>query len=361
MVNNEEFIQIAGQRVDDLVNLDIPLRNVTHILYPLARGKISGPLCLTAASLLRERTQKGDVVFIATGFPDRPHINTTIAETDGPPGAAALARALHSGLRAVPVILVEEQLVGSMSRVTEAAGFRVLPSPEEAIAAVTSFSALHAAAVISFPNDLAKAKERARELVEKYKPTGVVVIEKAGMNEKGICHGARGDRNEAIAKVDYLVLEAIKEKIATIGIGDGGNELGMGVIQEELKKTSIPYIAKCNCGCGGGIAPATRTDVLVTAAISNWGAYGIAACLAILLNRPEVFHDAEVEEALLQESARASFIDGATGYVMPPATDGLRSPVHQAFVTLLRELVVQSLGFIEKGPIFMRSVSEPKG
>lgn len=115
-------------------------------------------------------------------------------------------------------------------------------------------------------------------------------------------------------------------------------------------------MAKCNCGCGGGIAPATRTDVLITAAVSNWGAYGIAACLAILLNKPEVFHDALIEEALLQESARASFIDGATGYVMPPAADGLSSPVHQAFVTLLREIVVQGLGFMEKGATYMRSV-----
>jgi len=361
MANNEDFVEIVGQRVDDLVNMDVPARNATRILYPLAREKIRGPLCLTAAKLLRERTHQGEVVFIATGFPDRPHINITVAETDGPLGAAALARALHWGLRAVPVILVEEQLVASMSCVTGAAGFRVLPSPEEAIAAISSFSALHAAAVISFPNDVAKAKERAQELIEKYKPTGVVVIEKAGMNEKGVCHGSRGDSNDAIAKIDYLVLEAIKEKITTIGIGDGGNELGMGVIQEELKKTSIPYMAKCNCGCGGGIAPATRTDVLITAAVSNWGAYGIAACLALLLKSPEVLHDALAEEAMLQEAARVSFIDGATGYVMPPAADGLKSAVHQAFVTLLREIVVQGLGFMEKGAIYMRSVPKKGG
>ena len=355
MSTNEEFIEIVGERIDTMVNLDIPTRNATRILYPLAREKSRGPLCLTAASLLRERTHHGQVVFIATGFPDRPHINKAIAETDGPLGAAALARALHRGLGAVPIILVEEQLVAGMSCVAQAAGFRVL-SPEEAIAAVSSFSAIHAAAVISFPNDVTEAKERARELITKYKPAAIVVIEKAGMNEKGVIHGARGDRNDAIAKIDYLVLEAIKGNIATIGIGDGGNELGMGVIQEELKKTSIPYMAKCNCGCGGGIAPATPTDVLITAAVSNWGAYSIAACLAILLKRPEVFHDALLEEILLQEAGRASFIDGATGYVMPPTADGLSSLVHQALVTLLMEVVVQSLGFMEKGAIYMRSV-----
>jgi hypothetical protein len=196
--------------------------------------------------------------------------------------------------------------------------------------------------------------------MQEYKPSGVVVIEKAGMNEKGVSHGARGDSNEAMAKVDYLVLEAIKEKVVTIGIGDGGNELGMGAIQEELKKTSIPFMAKCRCGCGGGIAPATHTDVLVTAAVSNWGAYGIAACLAVLINRPDVFHDGPVEETMLQAAARSSFIDGVTGYVFPPAVDGLPFTVHQAFVTLLREIAVQGLGFLEKGAIYLRSMPGKK-
>ena len=170
------------------------------------------------------------------------------------------------------------------------------------------------------------------------------------MNEKGNIHTSRGDDTTVdIAKVDYLVLEARKRNIATIGIGDGGNELGMGVIQEEIKRSSIPYAAKCRCGCGGGITPATLTDVLVTAAISNWGAYGIVACLAVLLQRPEVLHSAKVEEVILQAAASASFIDGATGYVMPPSADSLDSSVHQAFVTLLAEIVQQSLQYFEKG------------
>jgi len=346
-VEKEEFIEIVGERVDSLVNLDVASRNAIRILYPLARKKSERPLCLSATSLLQERVHYRDVVFIATGFPCRPHISHAIFESDGPPGAAALARALHIGFGATPIILTEEGAVESMSRVIQAAGFRIL-SPEEAIATVGHFAIIRGAAVLGFPADDAEAKERAKELISKYKPAGIVVIEKAGMNEKGVIHGSRGDRNDAMAKIDYLVLEAMEKNIVTIGIGDGGNELGMGVIQEELKKSSIPNMAKCQCGCGGGGAPATRTDVLITATVSNWGAYGIAACLAFLLQRPEVFHDAMMEERILEATANANLLDGGTGYCLPGA-DGLSSVVHQAVITLLGQIVLQGIRVMQKG------------
>lgn len=346
----EEYIRATGERIDRLVSLDVPARSAIQILYPLARGKSKEPLCLAAARLLEERVHQKEVVFLATGVPNRPHINPAIAETDGPVGAAALARALHHGLGAVSVILVEDLIIEGMSRVTRAAGFRVL-SPDEAIAAAHSRPLIRGAAVIGFPTDAMEAQRKARELIEQYKPAAIIAIEKGGMNEKEKIHSSRGDEYTAtMAKIDYLVLEARKRNIATFGIGDGGNELGMGVIQEEIKKSSIPWAAKCRCGCGGGIAPATPTDVLITATVSNWGAYGIAACLAALLQRPEVLHDAKVEEALLQAAADASFIDGATGYVIPGA-DSLASPVHQAFITLLAETVRQSLRYFKEGTL----------
>ncbi len=86
----------------------------------------------------------------------------------------------------------------------------------------------------------------------------------------------------------------------------------------------------------------------MTAAVSNWGAYSVAACLVALLGIPDIFHDATVEETMLQEAANASFIVSETGYVMPPGVDGLASPVHQALVTLLAQIVVQGLRFMKK-------------
>ena len=350
-MERDQFLIEVGERIDQLISLDVPSRNVINLLYGLARDKQGSPLCLAAARLLLDAVGAGRVVFIATGWPDRPHITPLVAETDGPIGAAVLARALHRGLGAVPIILIEDQLVAGMSAITQAAGLRAL-TPEEAITAADSTAPLHAAAVIGFPTDAEAAKDRARWLVERYRPAAVVCIEKGGINEQGRIHTSRGaDTSAAMAKADYLVIEAHAKGIATIGVGDGGNEIGMGKIHAELKRSALPYAEQCRCGCGGGIVPVTPTDVLVAATISNWGAYGIAACLAALLGRREVFHDAEVEGELLRAAASSSFIDGVTGYVYPPSADGLAYGIHQAYVTLMAQIVVEGLRFLESGSL----------
>ncbi|MGQ9675086.1 MAG: glutamate cyclase domain-containing protein [Chloroflexota bacterium] len=350
-MERDRFLEEIGERVDRLISLDVPSRNVIGLLYAAARGHSDSPLCLAAAKLLEERVRTGDVVFIATGWPDRPHVTPAIAETDGPIGAAVLARALHVGLGAVPIVVIEDQLVAGMSAVVQAGGLRVL-TPDQAVAAAASSAPIHAGAVTGFPTAVEAAQQEAARLVSRHKPSAVVVIEKGGINERGTIHTSRGsDTSTDMAKVDYLVLEAARHGIATIGVGDGGNEVGMGTIHEELRRSALPYAQQCRCGCGGGIVPVTSTDVLVTACISNWGAYGVAACLAALLGRREVLHDARMEEDLLRAAAGASFIDGVTGYVMPPGADGLPFYVHQAFVTLLGQVVSEGLRFLEKGSL----------
>jgi D-glutamate cyclase len=334
-------LQLLGERLDALVTLDVPSRNVIHLLYPMARRKQGAPLCLAAAELLAARVRPGDVVMLATGWPDRPHITPAIAETDGPPGAAALARALHRGLGAVPVVLIEDHLVPAMARVVQAAGFRVL-TPEEAIASHASHAPIHGAAVIGFPTDGDAAKERALELLSAYQPKAVITIEKGGMNDRGVIHTSRGaETTGPMAKIDHLMVAAAADGVATIGIGDGGNEIGMGVIRGDIER-EIPYGASCLCGCGGGIAPATEVDVLIAAAISNWGAYGVAAALAALCHDTDVFHDRAVEHRMLTEAANASFIDGITGFVDPSA-DGVAAEEQAAFVTIMRETLRQVL------------------
>jgi len=340
-LDDEQLTRVIGERIDQLISIDVAARGVIAQIHGFARARQGEPLCMKAARVLRTRVSPGAVVFIATGWPDRPHINSAIAETDGPPGAAALALALHRGLGAVPIVFVEEALVAGMSRVIESAGLRSL-TPDEAIACARSTAPIHGAAVLAFPTDHDDARSQAAELVTRYAPCAMVAIEKGGMNDRGYIHTSRGDdTTAAIAKADYLFLEGQRRGIATIGIGDGGNELGMGVIEDDIR-ASIPFGAEAKDPAKGGTAPHTRTDVLIAASISNWGAYGVAACLAFLLGRPEVFHDAAMEERMLRVSADASFIDGITGYVEPSA-DGLASPVHQAFVTLMGETVRQSL------------------
>jgi hypothetical protein len=328
---------ILAEQVDKLITLDLPFRKVIDLLYTAARKKAGEPLAMKAAKMLLEQVKPLGVVFIATGWPDRPHISPAIAETDGPPGAALLGRALHRGLKAVPFFLIEENLVSSMRTVAQAAGFRML-FPDEALAAAQSPSAIHASTVLEFPTDSEHAKTKATSLLEQYKPSGVITIEKGGMNEKGIIHTSRGhDTTEHMAKADFLVAEAKRKGLLTIGIGDGGNEIGMGNIREVIRKL-LPFGDRCRCPCGTGIAPVSEVDVLVPATVSNWGAYGIAACLAILLKDTTVFHDPGVEQWVLQHASDAGFIDGISGFVEPGA-DGLSSETHCHLVALLAGIV----------------------
>jgi D-glutamate cyclase len=94
----------------------------------------------------------------------------------------------------------------------------------------------------------------------------------------------------------------------TIGIGDGGNEIGMGKIPWSVIRRNIPN--------GGKIACRAATDYLIVAGISNWGAYGLAAGVRLLRGAPfnKELYDAELEQKLLEIMVRQGpLVDGLTG------------------------------------------------
>jgi hypothetical protein len=98
--------------IDRLITLDINGRGVIQELYSAACKKIKRPLVLAAAETLVKTVSPGDVVFIATGWPDRPWITPEIGELDGPPGVALLACSLHCTLGAIPIFLIEDATQG---------------------------------------------------------------------------------------------------------------------------------------------------------------------------------------------------------------------------------------------------------
>ena len=86
------------------------------------------------------------------------------------------------------------------------------------------------------------------------------------------------------------LVELAREKhIFTVGIGDNGNELGCGVILDEVQKIQ-PWDKVCQCPCQSGIASSSEVDILLMAAVSNWGVYGINLLLAYLLNNIDLIH-----------------------------------------------------------------------
>ena len=91
-----------AEAIDQLVNIDVSGRGIISLLYSLAREKMGEPLALRAAENLMSNVREKSAVFICTGWIHRPYASKHTAETDGPPGAATLARALNKAFRAVP-------------------------------------------------------------------------------------------------------------------------------------------------------------------------------------------------------------------------------------------------------------------
>jgi hypothetical protein len=328
----------VGEVIDRLVSVPIytgsslTRRPVLLELYDAARARFKDPLAFLAAEAVRERVKPGSSVLLTTGFIVPPWLR---AETDGPVGAACLARALNLCLDVTPVIVTERLITEMISPVLRAAGFEVTPYAQ----AKQTYRRI---AVEPFTNDRRKAKEQASEILDRIKPSALISIEKASPNEKGVFHSGVGyDITPISAKVDVLVEEARSRGILTIGIGDGGNEIGMGCIKETIKKV-LPTGAKCGCPCGAGTHSGVETDILVVCMVSNWGCTAIEANLALAFGRIEILHDRAMEDKMLEEGASAGFIDPAAGMGMSSG-DAIEKQVHLAMVDILQFIVKSRL------------------
>ena len=56
-------------------------------------------------------------------------------------------------------------------------------------------------------------------------------------------------------------------KMVSVGIGDGGNEVGMGSVYQQVIKSSVPMAAEIAC-----VVP---VDHLLVSSVSNWGSYAL--------------------------------------------------------------------------------------
>ncbi len=235
------------------------------------------PLTFRIAECLRRLKDKK--VFLFTGFvvPELyPH-----GENDGPLGTIALSRALER-IGLIPMIWVDPQLLDSATWLGAELG---IEAPIRAI-------------------DVDELERRINQ------PAAAIAIEKPGQNEMGVMHALDGIAIQSGSiPIDRLFHEWAEAKILTIGIGDRGNEIGFGLLRDEITELR-PGTASCRCGCGGGVVPSTPTQLLLPAAVSNWGAYGIAASLAILANDETLLLDPDEETRLLQVAAVRGCVDG---------------------------------------------------
>lgn len=321
------------ERIDRLINLDFGARGIEH-LHDAARDETDVPLVAAAARLLAQ-TPRGSRVLMTTGSVSRAWITPTICENDGPAGAAVVARALSISLGVIPVLIAEDALLEPIARVFRAAGLS--PVSQDIAARVSPSGGLGVVVLRPYPLEDDAGEALAPPMLDEIRPSLVFATERAGRNSKGIYHNAKGrDFGMGRARVDHAFDEAFRRRVPSIGVGDGGNEIGMGRISAAVA-AHVPFGDECVCGCGGGLAAITKTDVLVTAACSNWGCYGIVASLAGILGDATLLHTPEREQALLDAGNDAGLINSSNGRV-DADVDGISIKSHLAMVELLREL-----------------------
>jgi hypothetical protein len=271
---------------------------VDHILAldPGGRGIagffLSGGALGAARALGRARR-----VLIVTGFV----VADGLPETDGPPGAAVLGRALRR--------------LGAGVRYTSDPA--VLPALGAALGALGE-----PADVFAYP----EGPGAAAEVLRRERPTHLVAIERPGRGRGGDYLNARGVSVAAWNRPldEMFLLARRRRRPVTIGVGDGGNEIGMGRVRARLAREG-PLMAR--------IASVVSVDHLVVAGVSNWGAYGIVAQLGRLAGQ-RLLHTPADERRLIEACVAAGAADGLTRRC-EPTVDALAADTHAAVVALL--------------------------
>jgi hypothetical protein len=335
--------EIIGEYIDKIINVemlddDSRRRNKTELLYRAARAKQGSPLTYLAAKGLIDNVKKDDYVILLAGAGISPWLEW--GETDSPTGIASLARAVSFGLGARPIYVGNEKELGPVIAAGVAAGITVLNKE-----AIEVFKRKNTALSVPFPLGPDGAREKALQLLDEFEPAAILGVEKHAPNSVGVWHSAAGQAIDAETQphVHHIVEDGKKRGIFTVGIGDGGNEIGYGLIRDEVNGIfRQSFGVTCQCGCGGGEATACATDVLISAAVSNWGAYGVSGVLAYMLEDPLILQDPDTERRMVEVMAQAGAVE-ATYALSIPWVDGTSLEVQEAVVTMMHGVVGNAL------------------
>ena len=210
-------------------------------------------------------------VAIATGFCVAGH-----AETDGPPGAAWVARALEE-LGFAPVIVTDALCRGLFERENLSVEYVGLDAEDGEL----------------------------RGILERLRPVGMISIERCGRTAQGDYLNMRGvDIGTHTAPVDRLA----------------------GQLAERL-----------------GIRPcAVRTDRLIIATVSNWGAYGLCAALE-RLSRRRCLPSPDEAERQIERMVAQGCVDGIS-HMQTMSVDGFYMATEAEILDALRGAIGRQKG-----------------
>nr|MDT0661483.1 DUF4392 domain-containing protein [Micromonospora sp. DSM 115978] len=270
----------------------IAARDVGRGSESLAR-RTAGALRRAADSLLGDPAPE---VAVLTGF-YIPAARPPAAETDGPLGAVQLAAAIDR-LGGTARLVTDEPCSPVVAAAIDAAGLDTALD----VAPLTGYDEWQRATLARYP-DL----------------THVISCERVGPAVDGAPHNMRGvDIGAHTAALDRLYVAGPWYRI---GIGDGGNELGMGALPADLVASVVDRGAEIHC--------VTGCEALIVAGTSNWGAAALVGALAVLAEDPEplldLLHPDWSKGVLAAIVERAGAVDGVRR-VASLSVDGLDWP-----------------------------------
>lgn len=255
----------------------------------LVKNTIPEGYCIRAAKLILNNP---GTVLIGTGFPvgDR-------FETDGPIGAIGLYKVLEQ-LGYQPIFVCAPPISKILKKIYLTKEIPIL-NWEDSISIVES-------------------------ILNEFHPTLVISVEQPGITQdRRYYNMQKQDITDSVAKYDLFFQSC---SCPTLAFGDGGNEIGMGNIIEELSKLPI-------------IPSVTTCDELVIATVSNWGVYGVLAAMGQMLQTDlfTIFDPKAIIEYLVANGS----VDGITSR-SDYSEDGFPIEVGLSIISQLNEVMIVS-------------------
>jgi len=247
-------VERAIAEIEDLAGQDVQKRNIGPLV-----AHVRGNLAAAAGSIARHPSPS---IAIITGFYllDGQPPN---CETDGPPGAAMLAAGFASV--GIPCRIATDLVNAQVLRATAAAADPFGRIPIDVVS-------MHER---GGDGGTPLADVKRAWLTSDPPITHVIAIERCGPSRDGSPRNAHGQ--------DLTGYNAPLERLfaagpwTTLGIGDLGNELGMGSLPYELVARSVPRGEKlwCRIAC----------DHPIVCGVSNWAGATLLGAMALL--RPQ--------------------------------------------------------------------------
>ena len=256
---------------------------------------VSDTVCEDAANIILNNPNKA---IILTGFYI---LSAGAAETDGPIGAIAIGNALKKIGYQVTYITDEFSQPPIKKVLSADDNLEIFPMQNHEQSAIT-----------------------ADKMISDLNPSLIISIERCGPTVDGDYLNSRGKKIEEFnSKTEYL----LNNNIPSIGIGDGGNEIGMGNLKHIIKNSTELSNPPC----------ITTTDLLIPASTSNWGGYGLVAGLSKITNK-NLLPSIPEDEKLIKDFVDAGGVDGITA-TSSYKVDSFELEVNSSILIRLHKLI----------------------